>query len=780
MVGKTASHYRILEKIGAGGMGVVYRARDERLQRDVALKVLPAGTLADESARKRFRKEALALSQLNHPNIATVHDFDTQEQTDFLVMELIPGVTLAEKLAAGPLAEKEISRLGGQLAQGLAAAHEQGVVHRDLKPGNLRVTPDGRLKILDFGLATLRRPVGESASTVTAGETGVVAGTLPYMAPEQLRGEKADARSDIYAAGVVLYEMATGRRPFAEVQGPQLVAAILQQLPPAPSALNKKVSPALELIILKALDKAPERRYQSARELAVDLERLTGPVGAAAPALRQAYRAPRRWLFAAATLAVLLAAALLYILRSGGKAFESIAVLPFVNASGSADAEYLSDGITETLINSLSQLPGLKVMSRGLVFRYKGREADPQAVGRELKVQAVLLGRLVQRGESLSISAELVDARDGRHLWGEQYSRKLADLLAIQEELGREISENLRPRLTGEQKKALAKRHTQTPEAYQEYLKGLYFFNKKTGPSIQTAIGHFNRAIALDPSYAHAYAGLAECHYLISYFSAVPPRESLPKLQAAANKAIQLDETLAEAHVAQAVYKEGYDWDWAGGEREYRRALELNPAYANAHLRYAANLIVVGRFEEAISQAKRALELEPVSVAISTVLGVAYHYARRYDQAVEQYGKTLAMDPNFGSARHYLGELYIAKSMYPEALAELKAAVRLTQGAPLAASALGLAYARSGDRAAARKVLDGMLAERARRGYYPASRIALVYLGLGDKDRAFEYLTKAVEERDNTMAFFKTSPLFDPLRSDPRFTDLLRRMNLTR
>ena len=468
MVGKTASHYRILEKIGAGGMGVVYRARDERLQRDVALKVLPAGTLADETARKRFRKEALALSQLNHPNIATVHDFDTQEQTDFLVMELIPGATLTEKLAAGPLAEKEISRLGGQLAQGLAAAHEQGVVHRDLKPGNLRVTPDGRLKILDFGLATLRRPVGESASTVTAGETGVVAGTLPYMAPEQLRGEKADARSDIYAAGVVLYEMATGRRPFAEAQGPPLVAAILQQPPPAPSGLNKKVSPALELIILKALDKEPERRYQSARELAVDLERLTGPVAVAAVAPRGAQRAPRRWLLAAAAaLALLLAAVAVYLMGTHRPALDSLAVLPFVNAGGRAppgpDADYLSDGITDILIKSLSQLPNLKVISRTSVFRYKGREIDPQAVGRDLRVQAVLTGQVVQRGDNLSVTAELVDARDGRRLWGERYSRKLADLLAIQEELGREISENLRLRLTGEQKKALAKRHTQTP-----------------------------------------------------------------------------------------------------------------------------------------------------------------------------------------------------------------------------------------------------------------------------------------------------------------------------
>jgi serine/threonine-protein kinase len=774
MVGKTVSHYRILEKIGAGGMGVVYRARDQRLERDVALKVLPAGTLADDAARRRFRKEALALSQLNHPNIATVHDFDTQEEVDFLVMELIPGVTLAEKLAAGPLTEKEISRLGGQLAQGLAAAHEQGVVHRDLKPGNVRVTPDGRLKILDFGLATLRRPQTETATTVTAGETGVVMGTLPYMAPEQLRGEKADARSDIYAAGVVLYEMATSRRPFPETQGPQLVAAILQQTPPAPSALSKKVSPALEMIILKALDKEPERRYQSARELAVDLERLTGPVTVAAPKTR----GRRRWLLPAAALAALVAAASLYVIHSRGKPLESIAVLPFVNASGSADTEYLSDGVAETLIQSLSQLPGLKVMSRNSVFRYKGREVEARAVGHELKVQAVLLGRLVQRGDSLSISAELVDARDGSRIWGEQYNRRLADLVVVQEQLGREIADQLRPRLTGEQKTAPVRRHSRNPEAHQEYLKGLYFWNKRTPAGTQAAIDHFGRAIAKDPSYALAYAGLAECYLLISYFSAVPVRESCPKIQAATSKALQLDDTLGEAHTILAVYKRGCEWDWAGAEKEHQSALRLAPGYATGHQRYAFHLLALGRFEEAIAEMKRAQDLDPVSLTIGTTLGLVYHYARRYDQAIEQYRKALAMDPDFASARSYLGELYITKSMYPEAIAEQKAAVELMREGPLAVSALGLAYARSGDRAAARRLLKQMLAERARQGYYPASRIALVYLGLGDKERAFEWLARAVEERDGTLMFFKTNPLWDPLRADPRYAELLRRMYL--
>jgi len=417
------------------------------------------------------------------------------------------------------------------------------------------------------------------------------------------------------------------------------------------------------------------------------------------------------------------------------------------------------------------------VISRTSVFRYKGREIDPQAVGRDLRVQAVLTGQVVQRGDNLSVTAELVDARDGRRLWGEQYSRKLADLLAIQEELGREISENLRLRLTGEQKKALAKRHTQTPEAYQEYLKGLYFWNKRTAAGIQTAMEHFNRAIAKDPAYALAYVGVAEYYRLISYLSAVPPRESLPKQQAAASKALQFDDTLGEAHASLGMYKAVYEWDWAGAEREHRRGLQLNPAYATGHQLYGMTLVVFGGFDEAVAELKRAVELDPVSLPISANLGMVYHYARRYDQAMELYGKMLAMDPNYGLGRVYFGELYIAKSMYPEAIAELKAGVHLLQGAPIAIAPLGLACARSGEQAAAREVLEKMLAERSR-GYFPASRIALVYVGLGNKDRAFEWLQKAVEERDIMAFFIKPNPLFDSLRSDPRFSELMRQMNL--
>jgi len=765
MVGRTLGHYRVLEQIGAGGMGIVYRAHDERLERDVALKVLPPGTLAEEAVRRRFRKEALTLSQLNHPNIASVYDFDTQDGVDFLVMELIQGETLGEKLAAGALGEKEISRLGTQLAQGLAAAHEQGVVHRDLKPGNLRLTSDGRLKILDFGLATLRRPERADASTVSMTETRGLAGTLPYMAPEQLRGEKADARSDIFSAGVVLYEMATGRRPFAQP------ADTLLNPPPAPSAANKKVSAGLEGIILKALDKEPERRYQSSREVAVDLERLTAPVAVSAPRRRL-----RWWWAAAAALALSLAAVGLYLSRR--PALESIAVLPFVNASGSSDAEYLSDGMAETLINSLSKLPGLKVTSRSLAFRYKGKEVDPRAVGRELSVQAVLLGRLAQRGEQLSLSAELVDVRDGNHIWGEQYNRKLADVLALQEELGREISGQLRLRLSGEQEKALAKRPTQNPEAYQEYLKGRYFVTQQTAPNLRLALAHFQRAIDKDPAYALAYSGLAEYYRNLGLFGPVPPRESLPKLHAAASRALQLDDTLPEAHTALAAYKTVGEWDWAGAEREYRRALELNPGDAMGHYMYALFFLTgIGRVEEAARELKRALDLDPVSLIFSNGLAAIYYYAREYDQAIEQFLKNLAMDPNNGRTRSVLGEVYVQKSLHTEGIAELKRAVDLTQGGSAAISALGHAYARSGDRAAARKVLDQILSERSR-GYFPAFRIALVHVGLGEKDRAFEWLDKAVEERDSWLIYLKAKPDFDPLRSDPRYAALLRRINL--
>ncbi|MBI3694296.1 MAG: protein kinase, partial [Acidobacteria bacterium] len=739
--GQTLGHYRVLEKIGAWGMGVVYRARDERLERDVALKVLPPGTLADEAARKRFRKEALALSQLNHPNIATVFDFDTQEGTDFLVMELIPGVTLNDKLAAGALLEKEITRLGTQLAQGLAAAHEQGVVHRDLKPGNLRITPDGRLKILDFGLATLRRPEGEGAATVSMTETATVPGTVPYMAPEQLQGEKADARSDIYAAGVVLYEMATGRRPFVETQGTQLVAAILQQTPPAPSAVNRKVSPGLEMIILKALDKEPERRYQSARELAVDLERLSVPT---APAMVGLAARRRRWPLAA-TAALVALGVLLYLLLSRGQAIDSLAVMPFSNAGGDPQAEYLSDGLTESLINSLSRLPRLRVVPRSTVFRYKGRDMDLQEAARALKVRAVLTGRVVQRGDTLNIQVELVDVSRESQLWGEQYNRKASDLLAVKEEIAREVSRLLRLRLTGAEQDRLVRPETDNSEAYKLYLQGRYHWNRRTPDSLQRSIEYFNQAIAKDRRYVLAYTGLADAYSMLNVYAVMPGRESQALGKAAAEKAVALDDTLAEAHVSLAFVKERFEWDWLGAEREYRRAMELNPNYPTAHHWYALMLAALGR--------------------------------GRHEPAIEQYRRTLEMDPNFLPPLREIGMPYLKAGRPQEGIGPLQKALALAPGDTFALGLLGHLYAASGKRAEALKVLE-RLHRLSREKYELSYELAVVYHGLGDKKQALSWLEKACESRSTWAAFLKVEPLFESLHSEPKFQQLIKRMGL--
>jgi len=467
----------------------------------------------------------------------------------------------------------------------------------------------------------------------------------------------------------------------------------------------------------------------------------------------------------------------LYLFGGRGQAIDSLAVLPFVNAAADPNTEYLSDGITESLINSLSQLPKLRVMSRSSVFRYKGRETDSQAVGRELKVQAVLTGRLVQRGENLSLSAELVDARDNTHIWGEQYNRKLADTQAVQQEIAREITDKLRLKLSGLEKQSLAKRHTQNPEAYQDYLKGRYYWNKRTGESLKTAVGHFEQAIAKDPAYAQAYAGLADCYVLQSSLEAVPAREAFPRAKALAQKALEMDETLAEAHAAVAFAVQTHDYDWGSAERHYQRALELNPSYATAHQWYAQCLLSMGRFDQALTQMRRAQELDPLSLIINTFVGVVLDWSGGPDEAIEQLRKTLALDPNFMVAHGRLGGAYMEKSMYREAIAELQTAVQLSGGAWAVAGCLGYAYAVSGNQIQARQILDEFR-RRASRQYVPALAFAMVYTGLGDKDRAFEWLSKAVEERGQHVTWLKVNPLWDPLRSDPRFTDLLRRMNL--
>lgn len=791
MVGKTLSHYRILEKIGAGGMGEVYRARDDHLGRDVAVKILPTGTLTGGPDRKRFRKEALALSKLNHPNIETVHDFDTQEGVDFLVMEHIPGVTLNDKLAAGPLPEKEILRLGPQLAEGLAAAHERGVVHRDLKPGNLRVTPDGRLKILDFGLAMLIQPFSPTAPTETLTETQGVVGTLPYMAPEQLLGEKADSRTDLYAAGVVLYEMATGRRPFQETLSTALTEAILHKRPVPPTRMNPAVPLKLEEIILKCLEKDPENRYQAAKELVVDLHRLAAPtttLAVAVPAAGAARLSRRAWLAVGLAGAAVVLAALVglnvgglreRLFGAGPPKIESLAVLPLENLSGDPEQEYFVDGMTEALIAELSKISALKVISRTSAMRYKNTDKSMPQIARELRVDALIEGSVLREGEQVRITVQLIHGPSDKHLWADSYQRELRGILALQSEVARAIATQVRVAVTPEERDRLARARPVNPEAYRLYLQGRYHWNKRTPEGIRKAFEYFRQALEKDPNYALAYTGVADC-YIVGggNYLGLPGSQAYPKAKEAVLRALELDETLAEAHAALAGILTDYERDWSASEREFQFALQRNPSYATAHQWYSELLSNLGRHEEAVAEARKAQDLDPLSLIANTNVGVRFIFARRYDQAVEELRKTLELDADFQRAHFWLGIAYEQKGMFPQAIGSFEKVVELSGRDPRYLAALAHAYAVSGRRGEAERML-GELEKLAKTHYVSAFSRALVYAGLANKKEALAWLEKAYEERSDDMAMLKVDPRFDALRSDPRFQALLRRMNLT-
>lgn len=746
MVGKKLGHYNVLEKIGEGGMGVVYRAHDERLDRDVAIKVLPPSTVIEADARERLRREALALSRLNHPSIAAVYDFNTQDSVAFLVMEYIPGATLSDKLSEGFLPEKEIVRLGTQLAEGLIAAHEQGIVHRDLKPGNLKIRPDGRLRILDFGLAqTLQSgPAGDITQTLTQG----AAGTLPYMAPEQLREEPVDGRTDIYAVGAILYEMATGQRAFPEKSAPLLIDSILHHPPKPPSKVNRRVSGALDAVILKAMDFDARRRYQSAAELLVDLERL-------------AAHAPPT--------------ALLTLGRRPSASRLSLAVLPFVNATKDPKFEYISRGITESLINRLSSVPTLRVMAWTTTFRFKGPSVDPREVGRNLGVRTVLTGKVTQRTGALNVQVELVNVADGSQLWGERYDRHVTDILAVQDEITAEIVKKLRLRLTREEQKALTKRYTENTEAYQLYLKGRYYSDRWTTEGMDRAIAYYNQAIEKDPAYALAHAGLAETYYGVSC-QFLSPREAMPKVRDAAMTALAIDETLPEAHTLLGIVRAFYEHDWAGAEVEFSRALDLNFGSALAHQWFGYYLTAIGRKEKAFGELELAQELEPLSGPVNLVLGLSFGMARQYEKAVEQLGKTIQMDPDFWLAHLWLGWAYEQMGRRNEALEELNHAFRL-HGSPYASAYLGYVQALAGKRAEAEMQVH-VMEKQSEDKYVSPHHIAIVYVGLGDKDQAFKWLEKAYEHREEILVFLNVDPTWDSLRADPRLQDLVRRLGL--
>jgi len=788
MIGQTLGHYRILEKIGAGGMGEVYRARDERLGREVAVKVLPPSLVPDESVRKRLRKEAQALSKLNHPNIEILFELGSKDGAEFLVVEYVPGVTLSDRLAQGPMPEREIARLGVQLANGLAAAHSQGIVHCDLKPSNLRTTPDGRLKILDFGIAKSLRVTRESSkhnvtTESTTGGQGVVV-TLPYMAPEQLRSEPADARSDLYSAGAVLYEMATGQRAFRDGVAPRLTDAILHQAAVPPRAVNASISPELERIILKCLQKEPENRYQSAAELEVDLRQLaTIEVPRSGTAVR---RLPiwRRHPGVATALAVVLSAIVVGLSvgrwweqqasRSGPGRIQSLAVLPLQNFSGDLQKDYFADGMTDQLIADLSQISALRVISRTTMMQYKGTRKPLPQIARELSVDAVIEGSVLSSGNRIRITAQLIQGSTDKHLWAQSYERDGRDVLKLQGDVASAIADEIRIAVTQQERARLTHAPPVIPAAYDAYLKGRYHWHKGTEQERQQARQYFEQAAQIDPNYASAYAGLADYYWSTD---ALPPRVAMPQAKQYALKALEIDPTLAEAHTSLGAVRFLGDWNWPEAEGQFKRALELSPGDVEAHRIYSAYLSAMGRGEEALAEARRAQELDPLSIPAQVTAGWTFYYARRYDQAVEQCGKMVDREPDFANAHDCLGLSYLAKKMYEKAIAECQRAVNLSGNDLNRAVGLARAQALAGNQAAARKALNELSA-RTRRSYVPASLFAQIHLGLGEKKQGLAWLETAYADRDQYLTRLKVEPAFDSVRSDPAFQDLMRRLGL--
>jgi serine/threonine protein kinase len=769
--------YQIVEEIGSGGMGRVYKALDQELNRIVALKMLKPEISSHPNIIKRFKKEIKLASQITHRHVCRIHDLGEAEGIKFISMQYIEGQDLKDFIKqAGTLTVEKAVNITQQVCAALQAAHDEGVIHRDLKPQNIMIDKKGNAYVMDFGIA-------RSLETEEMTIPGAIISTPHYMSPEQAEGKKADARSDIYSLGCIMYEMLTGKLPFEADTSVALLHKHLKETPKPPSRLNPQISPTLDKIIFKCMEKEPEKRYQKADEIIKAMDEAKPEF---MPAEKPAKIRWKLYVPIAAIILIIAAITLIFLIRKEKQPApliqtewkNSIAVLPFEDLSPKKDQEYFCDGMTEEIIGKLSKLGELKVIARTSVMRFKDTEKDIKDIGQELGVVTILEGSVRKEKENIRISAQLINAEDGFHLWSGTYDRELASVFAIQDEIAQMIASKLRVELGGEEKALIVKRYTEDLEAYNLYLQGRYFLNKRTEEALKKSIEYFKQAIEKDPNFALAYFGLADSYMLAVQIEVLPTKEVLPKAERAVLKALEIDDKLAEAHATLGYIKFTYYWDWMSAEKEYKRAIKLNPNSSTAHLWYSQFLNVMKRHDESIAEIKKAQELDPISLFIAANVGFRYYYARLYDQAIEEVQKALELDPNYWVAHWVLGYVYAKKEMYNEAITELQKAVELQEGGVVETLPdLGWAYGISGKRAEALKILD-QLEIASKQRYIPSLYFAIVYSGLGEKDQALEWLEKAYQEHDFRLVWIGCDPSFDSLRSDARFKELLKKMNL--